>query len=329
MTMTAVYLVPTPTGGVHEYRTVEVPEISGSRVLVAVKAAATNRGELLMAASYRSTNPALQPSPAGLDFAGEIVEVGPDATGWHPGERVMVRRIGGYAEYAAVPSTTLIRIPDHMGYAEAASMPNVFITSHDALITNAELERGESIVVTAGASGIGTASIQLARHFGADHIIATTRNLGKNDRLREIGATDVVDSSIPGYADTIRSITEGAGADIIIDSVGGPLFTDNLDALAVGGRFVSVGRNGGDIGEIDLDRLASKRAKLIGTTFRTRTPAETWRCLEVFVEDCMDGVRDGELRGIVDKTFPFDALHEAHTYMMNDAQIGKIVLVNE
>lgn len=163
MKMTAVYLVPTPEGGVHEYREVDTPAVAGSRVLVAIKAAATNRGELIMAAGYRSTNPALQPAPAGLDFAGEIVEVGPEATGWHPGERVMVRRIGGYAEYAAVPSTNLIRIPDHMGYAEAASMPNVFITSHDALITNAELAPGETVVVTAGASGIGTASIQLAR----------------------------------------------------------------------------------------------------------------------------------------------------------------------
>lgn len=107
------------------------------------------------------------------------------------------------------------------------------------------------------------------------------------------------------------------------------MFADNLDALAIGGRFVSVGRNGGEIGEIDLDLLASKRARLIGTTFRTRTPAETWQCFEVFVEDCMAGVRAGELRGIVDRTFPFDALHEAHAYMMNDTQIGKIVLVNE
>ena len=282
-----------------------------------------------MVNSYTSKNPALQSSPAGLDFAGEIIEVGPDATGWHPDERVMVRRIGGYAEYAAVPSTNLIRIPDHMGYAEAASMPNVFITSHDALISNAELARRESVVVTAGGSGIGTASIQLARCFGADRIIATTRNVDKGDRLREIGATDVVDSSTPDYPDTVRAITGGTGADVIIDSVGGPMFADNLDALAIGGRFVSVGRNGGDIGEIDLDLLASKRTRLIGTTFRTRTPAETWRCFEAFVEDCMAGVRAGDLRGIVDKTFPFDALADAHAYLMSDAQVGKVVLVNE
>ena len=330
MQMSAVYLVPTREGGVYEYRQVEKPEAKGMQVLVAVKAAGLNRGEILMTRSFNSSNPRLKPTPSGIEFAGEIVEVGEDATGWHVGDRVMARGFGGYAEYALASCTTLIRIPDHMDFAEAAAIPNVFITSHDAMISNAELQPEENVVITAAASGIGTASIQLAKLFGAKKIIATTRDKSKSQRLKDVGATDVIDTSEPGYADQVREITgDKYGADVIIDSVGGPMFADNLDALALGGRFVSVGRNGGTIGEIDLDELAARRARLIGTTFRTRTPQQIFRCFEVFIEDCLAALNSGEIRGIVDRTFPFDALHEAHEYMMSDGQLGKILLVKE
>lgn len=180
-----------------------------------------------------------------------------------------------------------------------------------------------------GAKCFGTASIQLAKLFGADKIIATTRDAKKSQSLLEAGATDVIDTSQPNYPDQVRTITKDHGADVIIDSVGGPMFTDNLDALAIQGRFVSVGRNGGEMGELNLDELANKRAQLIGTTFRTRTPQEAWRCFEAFIEDCTDALADGRLHGIVDKTFPFDQLHDAHTYMLGNGQVGKIVLVNE
>ncbi len=330
MKMTAVYLVPTREGGVYEYRQVERPVPTGMQVLVDVKAAGTNRGEILMSRGFRSSDPRFKPVPSGIEFAGEIVEVGDDATGWHAGERVMARGIGGYAEYALASSTSLMRIPESMSFAEAAAIPNVFITSHDALISNARLQAGENVIVTAAASGIGTASIQLAKVFGANKIIATTRDENKTEALLDVGATDVIDTSAPGYPDKVRDITDDKyGADIIIDSVGGPLFADNLDALAVQGRFVSVGRNGGELGELNLDELANRRAQLIGTTFRTRSPQEAWRCFEAFIEDCSDALGDGRLKGIVDRTFPFDSLHDAHQYMMSDGQIGKIVLTNE
>ncbi|NKB98385.1 MAG: zinc-binding dehydrogenase [Pseudomonadales bacterium] len=272
--MTAIYLVPTRDGGVYEYQQVERPEPSGSQVLVQVHASGTNRGELLMIRGFRSSNPRLKAVPSGIEFAGEIVEVGDDATGWHVGERVMARGIGGYAEYAVASSSSLMRIPDSLSYAEAACVPNIFITSHDALVTNAQISKGDHVVITAASSGIGTASIKLAKLFGAARIVATTRDPAKSERLTSVGADVVINTSEPGYPDKVRTATDDHGADVIIDSVGGPMFSDNLDALAVQGRFVSVGRNGGEIGEINLDALANKRAALIGTTFRTRTPQE-------------------------------------------------------
>jgi NADPH2:quinone reductase len=327
--MDAVYLVPTKDGGIYEYRKVNKPTASGSQVLVRVHAAGTNRGEVLMVKRFRSDNPRLKPVPSGIEFAGEIVEVGRDATGWHVGERVMGRGIGGYAEYALAGAMTLMRIPETLSYAEAAAIPNVFITAHDALVSNAQMQKGDTVLITAASSGIGTAAIQLARYFGAERIFATTRDANKVAAIKVMGADLVLDTSKPNFTKIIENETDKDGVDIIIDSVGGPMFADNLAMLAVKGRIVSVGRNAGEKGAIDLDEVANKRAQILGVTFRTRTPQEAWRCFEVFVEDCMPGFADGSLKPVVDKTFQFDALYDAHAYMLSNRQVGKIVLTRE
>jgi len=324
--MQAVYLVPTRTGGVYEYREVKKPTAEGGQVLVQIHAAGINRGEILMVGGFRSTDPRFRPVPSGIEFAGEIVEVGEDATGWHVGERVMGRGMGSYADFALASCMTLMRIPESLSYVEAASIPNVFITAHDALISNAQIQQGDTVLVTAASSGIGTATIQLAKYYQAKTVIATTRDSNKAAALRAIGADIVVDTSIPDYVKVVDEHTHGDGVDIIIDSVGGPMFADNLNMLAVKGRIVSVGRNAGEEGNIDLDEIANKRAQIIGTTFRTRSPQEAWRCFEVFVEDCMDGFSTGALKPVLDRTFPFESLHEAHAYMLQDGQVGKVVL---
>jgi len=327
--MKAVNLVPTREGGVYEYRTVKKPKPEGMQVLVRVRAAGINRGEILMVKAFNSADPRFGPMPAGIEFAGDIVEVGEDATGWHVGERVMARAMGSYAEYALAGAMTLMRIPDGMSYEQAAAIPNVFITAHDALITNAKMRKGENVIATAASSGIGTATIQLAKLFGAKKVIGATRDASKKEALLKAGADTVVVTKDIDYAEAVKRETEDEGADVIIDSVGGPMLADNLAALAIKGRIVTVGRNAGDIGEINLDEVANKRAHLIGVTFRTRTPQEAWRCFEVFVEDCADAFSSGALQPLVDRAFPFDQLHEAHAYMMSDGQVGKIVLVNE
>ena len=324
--MKAVFLIPTRDGGVYEYRDTPRPSPQGGQVLVRVHAAGTNRGELLALAAYRSSNPALGPVPSGIEFAGEIVEVGPDATGWHVGERVMGRGPGSYAEYVLAGSVQLMRIPETLSWAEAASIPNVFVTAHDAIATNAELQAGETVVITAASSGIGTAAIQLARLLGAKTVIATTRAAAKSAALTALGADLVIDTSRPGYIDQVQAATDKHGADVIIDSVGGPMLADNINALAIRGRLVSVGRNAGALGQCDLDQMALKRASIIGVTFRTRTPQESFLCFERFAAACQGPFRTGALKPVLDRTFAFDRIVDAHLYMLSDAQVGKIVL---
>src|SRR5258708_1276577 len=177
--MQAIFLVPGADGGVYEYREVPAPSPTGDLVVVKVRASGTNRGELLARPMFRSSNPALKPMPAGIEFAGEIVAVGPNATGWHVGERVMGRAPGSYAEFVAVNPVHLMRIPDSLSWAEAASIPNVFVTAHDALATAAELKRGESAMITAAASRVRTAAIKLRRVRRAQTISTTTRCASK------------------------------------------------------------------------------------------------------------------------------------------------------
>src|SRR5260370_3039957 len=160
-TMKAIFLVPGHDGGVFEYREAAAPSAKGALVLVKVHAAGTNRGELLARPMFRSSNPALKPIPGGVEFAGEIVAVGPDATGWHAGERVMGRAPGSYAEFVAVNPVQLMRIPGSLSWAEAASIPNVFVTPHYARATAAEVKAGETVMVTAASSRVVKTPIPL------------------------------------------------------------------------------------------------------------------------------------------------------------------------
>ncbi|HJU29560.1 MAG TPA: zinc-binding dehydrogenase [Candidatus Binataceae bacterium] len=322
--MKAIFLTPGPDGGIYEYREVPTPTPKAGEVLVKVRATGTNRGELIARPLFRSSNPALRPTPAGIEFAGEIAALGDAVGGWRAGDRVMGRAAGSYAEFVLVSPAQLMRVPDFLSWAEAASIPNVFVTAHDAIVTSARLAAGESAMITAGSSGIGTAAIQLARYFGANPVIATTRSAAKSAALSALGAHHVIDVSNSGWVD--EALAPKRGVDVIIDNVGGPMLADNLRALAIKGRLISVGRNAGNNGECNMDQLAFKRASIIGVTFRTRTPEEALACAQRFAADCLDAVDSGALKPVLDRTFPFERLADAHAYMLSDAQVGKIVL---
>jgi NADPH2:quinone reductase len=326
-TMKAWFTVPGPDGAVFELRDAPVPTPGPGQVVVAVRAAGTNRGELIRGAGLRSGSPTASPARAGGEFAGEITALGEQVSGWKQGDRVMGRTTGSYAEFTVAAQRALMRIPDGMSWAKAAALPNVFVTAHDALVTNAAVAPGEAVMVTAGPSGVGTAAIQIARHLGADPVLATTRSPAKAAALRALGAHEVVDTRDAGWVEAVLRATAGRGVDVIIDHVGGPMLADNIRVLALKSRLVSVGRNAGRVGDCDLDEVARKRASIIGVTFRTRTPEESLACSERFAAQLLDAVGKGALRPVLDRTFPFERLHDAHAYMLSDAQTGKIVLV--
>jgi NADPH2:quinone reductase len=325
-TMKAWFVVPGPEGGLLELREIPRPTAGENEVLVRIEASAINRGELINRPLLRLDNPRIRPTRGGSEFAGEIVALGPGVTRWKVGDRVMGRAVGSYAEYNNVPERALMPVPDGMSSVEAAAIPNVYVTAHDAMVTNGQLKRGESIMITAGSSGVGTAALQIARLLGAAPIIATTRSPAKSEALRGLGADEVIDTRQSGWTKAVMAATGNRGIDVLIDHVGGPMLADNLHVMAIKGRFVSVGRNAGKVGECDLDEVARKRVSIIGVTFRTRTPEETLVCSERFAADMMRDVFRGALKPVVDRTFPYEQIAAAQEYMLSDAQIGKIVL---
>ncbi len=316
------WVTPGPDGGVLEQRQVDVPRPGDGEVLVSMRGAGINRGELIGRPALRSDNPRAKAHTSGIEFSGEIVDLGPGMGSWSVGDRVMGRGSACHAEFIIVPVDALMTMPGHLTSAEAAAIPNVFVTAHDALVTAARTGAADRVLITAGSSGVGSAAIQIARYLGCQDVTATTRSIGKADALLQLGATSVLDTSDPEWVD---SVTDG-GFDVVIDQVGGTLFPALVQTMAITGRYVSVGRNAGPSATIDLDALARKRLELIGVTFRTRTPAEALACSKRFADQLLPAFDNGQLAPVLDRAFPLAALPDAHEYMVSDTQIGKIVL---
>lgn len=318
------WVVPGETGAITELRDVEVPAPRPGQVLVRMAGAGVNRGELISGRLLRTDNPGARPMRSGIEIAGTIEGLGDGVDAWSVGDRVMARGTACHAELALVDAAALMPSPAGMTDVDAAAIPNVFVTAHDAVVTAAGVTAGDRVLITAGSSGVGTAAIQIAKHLGAT-AVATTRSPEKAAALIEIGADAVVDTSVTDWS---SAMVEQAGpVTCVIDQVGGDLFPHLVNTLDVLGRYVSVGRNAGPTSTIDLDLLARNRLTLIGVTFRTRTPAEALECSRRFADDLLPLFDTGALRPVVDRTFALDDLPAAHEYMRGDTQLGKIILV--
>ena len=319
------WTVPGDNGGVLELRQVPIPRPGPGEVLVRIMGTGINRGELISKPAMRRDNPSVRPRPSGIECAGAIATLGDGVEGFAIDDKVMARGSACHAEYALLAAPALMAVPEHLSFAEAAAIPNVFVTAHDAIVSNSRLKSGEKILITAGSSGVGSAAIQIAAYLGASEIIATSRAAAKGDRLREIGATVVVDTSKDDWTARIIDLTDG-GVDVVIDQVGGEMFPSLLNIMAVAGRYISVGRNAGARATIDLDQLARDRLQLIGVTFRTRSSAEALACSASFARDLLPAFSQRRLRPVLDRAFALDQLAAAHEYMLSDQQFGKVVL---
>jgi NADPH:quinone reductase len=319
--MRAVVFVPQAGGAVPEVREIPKPAPAAGEALVRVRAAGLNRGELAVRRALTTG----VPQQTGIEFAGAIVALGAGATRFEPGERVMGHWRGGQAEYVAADERLLVPVPTRLSWVEAGAWLNVFCTAHDAIVTHAGLEKNESILVNAASSGIGVAALQIARLLGARPVIASSRSPAKLEKLRAYGMTV---GTVAGENDAkaIAEATGGNGVDVLIDSVGGSALQKNLEAMAVKGRMVSVGRLASNIGHIDLDLLALRRVRLIGVTFRTRSKEERIACVQRCAADLLDALADGRLQPVVQRTFRLDDIAAAHSYMERDEHVGKIVI---
>lgn len=320
--MRAVRAIPHPDGGRIEIQDIAVPEVKPGQVLVRVRASGLNRGEITQARDRVSGDPIT----VGVEFAGEVAVVGAGVTGLKEGDRVMGHGRECQAQYVLADPLALMPIPASLGWIEAASFPNAFVTAHDAVITNGQLKKGESVLVNAASGGVAWAALQIASLWGAKPVIATSRSAAKLDKLYEYGVDVGIDTSKESLLDGIMRATDKRGVDLIVDMVGGPVFEDNVKGLAVGGRLVNIARLGGQTAQIDLSQLWLKRLKLIGVTFRTRSEQERLACVQACARDMLPFLQEGRIRWAIDRTFSLEEIHAAHAYMMKAEHSGKIVL---
>jgi NADPH2:quinone reductase len=326
--MRAVLITAHGGADVLEVREVAKPVAAGDRVRVRVRAAALNRADLLQRRG-------LYPAPAGavsdvpgLEFAGEVEQLGGEARAWRAGQRVFGITAGGaQAEYVVVPESALAEVPDSLDWAEAAAVPEAFITAHDALFTQGGLTVGERVGVHAAGSGVGLAALQLARAAGAQ-TFGTARTAAKLERAREFGLDEpiVVADDPRVFADAVRGLTRGAGVNLILDLVGASYLAANLDALAPLGRLIFVGTMAGSEATLDLRVVMSKRLRLRGTMLRGRSTEEKARAVRLFAEQVVPLLARGLARPTVDSVYDLSDVRAAHARMEANENFGKIVL---
>lgn len=294
-------------------------------VLVRVHATALNRADLLQRMGmYPNPFPADDEIP-GLEFAGEVVSCGPRVLMWRPGDRVMGIVSGGaYAEKLVIHERQAMEVPAGMTWTDAAAIPEVFITAWDALVVQGGLTSGRWAMVHAGASGVGTAAIQICRAIGARVIV--TCSAGKVQACRGLGADVVVDYGSQDFVEAAREATGGAGVDVVLDVIGGEYVEKNVAALAVKGRIIQVGVMAGKPLPFNIGLLLGKRATITGTVLRARPTEEKIAISRRFAAEMLPLFSTGALRPVVDSVYAFADVAEAQQRMASNANTGKIVL---
>ena len=308
----------------------EVPEPAkpqGSEVLIKVKAAGLNRADIIQRRGHYPPPAGYSPNIPGLEFAGEVLETGADVPHLKTGDRVFGITAGeAQAEVLKIDHRLLARIPDNLSFAEAAAVPEAFITAHDAVFTQAKLKGDDTLLIHAIGSGVGLAALQLASIYG-HRVIGTSRTAEKLERCRELGLSDGINAGQDaGFADEVLSRTVSRGVDVILDLVGGAYFEQNLRSLAVKGRFLLVGLTAGSSAQFNLGIALSKRLTLIGTTLRGRSIEEKADATRAFAIDVVPHLANGSVRANLDRVFDLLDVRAAHEYLESNESFGKVVL---
>ncbi|WP_406297605.1 NAD(P)H-quinone oxidoreductase [Embleya sp. NBC_00888] len=314
-------------GGPEVLNWTEVPDEKPEpgEVLVEVAASAVNRADLLQRQGFYQP-PAGASAYPGLEASGRIVEVGAGVSGWAVGDRVCALLAGGgYAERVRVPTGQLLPVPAGMDLITAAALPEVVCTVWSNVFMVAHLRKGETFLVHGGSSGIGTMAIQLASAAGA-RVFTTAGSAVKLERCRELGAEVAINYRDEDFVARVREVTDGAGVDVILDNMGAKYLDRNVDALAVNGRLVVIGLQGGARGELDLNKLLTKRAAIAATSLRARPMSEKSAIVAAVREHVWPLLDAGRVEPIVDRVLPVAEAADAHRVLEESGHIGKVLL---
>src|SRR6185312_1898841 len=311
-----------------EIADVAKPAPKGTQVLVRVRACGLNRADLGMTKGHAHGSAGGVGTVLGMEWAGEIAELGPDAKGIKVGDRVMGSGGAAFAEYTLADHGRLFHIPasSNMSYQDAATLPVALATMHNAVVTNGGLQHGQSVLIQGASSGVGLMAMQIARLKGAKIVIGSSTDATRRGRLKEFGADLAVDSSDPGWVKQVLDATGGEGVDLIVDQVSGKLASQNLAATKIKGRIVNVGRLGGTHGDFNFDLHAARRINYIGVTFRTRSIEEIREIFNEVRRDIWPAVESRKLQLPIDKVFAFAEIGAAFAHMEANRHLGKMVV---
>jgi NADPH2:quinone reductase len=302
------------------------PDPKGTRVLVRVRACGLNRADLGMTKGHVHGSAGGVGTVLGMEWSGEVAEVGSEAHGIKVGDKVMGSGNAAFAEYTLADRGRLFHIPSDMSFEDAATLPVALTTMHNAVVTNGALQAGQSVLVQGASSGVGLMALQIAKLKGAKTVIGSSTDAYRRGRLKEFGADLAIDSGDAGWVDQVLVATGGAGVDLIIDQVSGKLANQNLKATKVLGRIVNVGRLGGTHGDFNFDLHAARRINYIGVTFRTRSTEEVRDIFAAVRKDIWPAVESGKLKLPIDKVYPFGDIAKAFDHMEANKHLGKIVV---
>jgi NADPH:quinone reductase len=303
------------------------PTPAPNEVLIRVRASSLNRADTLVAAGIQHGSVGGVGARVGLECAGEVEGVGSAVTGFKAGDRVMASAPGGFAEYTVTDAGRAHRIPgNNMTFEQAACFPVALQTMHNAVVTAGRLKRGETLLIQGASSGVGLMGMQIGKLMGASRVLGTSTNAGRRERLKEYGCDVAIDTGKPNWPEDVKKATDGKGVNLIVDMVSAPVATGNLEAAALLGRIVNVGRLGGTKGEFNYDLHALKRIDYIGVTFRTRTPDEVREIVRLMRADLWPAVEAGKLTLPIYKSFKLDDIRDALAVMNANQHFGKIVI---
>jgi len=304
---------------------VDDPIAAPGEVIIRVAAAGVNRADVLQRKGAYPP-PAGAPTWPGLECSGVIDEVGPDVVGWSVGDEVCALLTGGgYAERVAVPAGQVLPVPSGVSLIDAAALPEVACTVWSNVFMTAHLEEGELLLVHGGSSGIGTMAIQIARALGA-HVAVTAGSQEKLDRCRALGAEILINYRDDNFVDRILADTDGHGADVILDVMGGPYLMPNISALATNGRIVIIGMQGGVTTELNIAALLAKRGAIHATTLRARPLAEKAEIVRRTREMVWPLIEASLVNPVIDSRFTLNQAPGAHQLMEASTHVGKILL---